>query len=368
MGFWHTGYIEFHEPTGLGYTYVPEKPVFVCKHCEQRFDTMDALRRHRFEAHPSQRPELFVRGIELGTTPFRLSRTASPSDFVLERCADAFVNDQRVPPKDVPARLASINRDKVRVELINEGARAVFELDISIAQEKDLKGVEACFLELAKKKELTGKTVESFIENCRPFTTAEAYYDSICQYLYGVMAKEKDASTSLPYEAYVDRFNQAASALQDYDRPLGRQVRALIAFHFNHFDDAADFALPGRLQRASKQFSAALKLKSASWKAIKRAEQHGDSLLEDLLTDFETLRILRWVEMPPKELAGEIENISALVKRDELEYDRLKLTILLAEAAAAAGDTALAKKTARSLINVPVAARWAERLSAGLGK
>ncbi len=367
MGFWHTGYIEFHEPTGLGVTYVPEKPVYACKHCEQRFDTMDALRRHRFEAHPSRRPELFVRGIELGTTPFRLSRTASPSDFVLERCTDAFVNDQRVPPKDVPARLASINRDKVRVELINEGARSVFELDISIAQERDLKGVEACFLELAKKKELTAKTVESFIEKCKPYTTAEAYYDSICQYLYGVMAKEKDASTSLPYEAYVDRFNQAASALQDYDRRLGRLVQALIAFHFNHFADAADFAPPGRLQRASKQFAAALK--SASWKAIDRAEQHNDSVLEDLLTDFETLRILRWVEMPANELAGEIENISALIKRDELEYDRLKLTILLAEAAAAAGDMTLAKKTARSLINVPVAARWAERLSAaGLGK
>lgn len=365
MGFWHTGYMEFHEATGLGHTYTPEKPVYACKHCEQRFDSMDALRRHRFEAHPYKRPVLFVRGIELGTTPFRLTRSASPSDFVLERCADAFVNGERLPPKDVPARLASVNNDRVKVELGNGGASAVFELDISIAQGHDLEGIEAAFLELAKKKELTRKSVEAFIEACEPFATAQAYYDSICKYLYGVMAKEKDAGTSLPYEAYLDRFNQAADALQDYDRPLARMVRALIAFHFNHFSDAAAVAPPGRLQMASERFVAALD--SATWDEAARGYERSRSVPEDLLTDFETLRILRWSEMSAKELAGEIKNISALIKRDELEYDRLKLTILLAEASAAAGDTALARRTARELIGTPQTAAWAERMIARQG-
>jgi hypothetical protein len=40
MGFWHTGYAEFHEPTGLGTSwstcYTPPPPVrYACEHCSQ---------------------------------------------------------------------------------------------------------------------------------------------------------------------------------------------------------------------------------------------------------------------------------------------------------------------------------------------
>ena len=39
MGFWHTGYAEFHEASGLeGYVYSPPPPVrYVCEHCSASF-------------------------------------------------------------------------------------------------------------------------------------------------------------------------------------------------------------------------------------------------------------------------------------------------------------------------------------------
>lgn len=87
---------------------------------------------------------------------------------------------------------------------------------------------------------------------------------------------------------------------------------------------------------------------------------------EDLLTDHETLRILRWAEMSCSSFSAEVEEIEALAKRDIPEFDRMKLNILLAEASAVRGDVDLARKTARELIANPKAASWAEHLIARL--
>ena len=89
--------------------------------------------------------------------------------------------------------------------------------------------------------------------------------------------------------------------------------------------------------------------------------------MEDLLTDHETLRILRWTTSPLADLGAEASDISALAKRDIPEFDRMKLRMLLAEASAAAGDNDTARKAARGLIGSPKTAAWAERVIAGLG-
>lgn len=362
MGFWHTGYLEFHDEAGLGYTYRPEKPVYHCQHCGSHFDSIDALRRHRFESHPYTRPLLFVRGIELGASPFRITRMASAADFVVERCTEAAINGESVAPEQIPKRLAHVANDKVRVELVNEGAPAAFELVFRIADEKHLAGVESSFIKMASKGILTIHTVEDFILECKPFDTADGYCDGICHYLYGVLAKERAPDSSLSYEEYRERFNRAADALMDYDRPLARIVRGLVAFHFNHFADAAVFAPPGRLRMAAHRFMSVLNV--SDWDEAALDYKRKPSAPEDLLTDHETLRVLRWAEMPLTGLSAEVEEILALAKRDVPEFDRMKLNILLAEASAARGDADLARKTARELIANPKTAGWAEQLIA----
>jgi hypothetical protein len=364
MGFWHTGYMDFHDEVGLDYSFRPEKLVFHCQHCDLAFDSMDELRRHRFQSHPYIRPLLFVRGIELGAAPYRLTRPASTSDFVVERCSKAAMNGKAIQPEQIPKRLAQVTNDKVIVELVNEGSSAVYELEFSIANEKHLLGVEASFLNLAKKRELTTKTIGTFIHECEPFNTAKAYYDGLCHYLYGVMAKERAVDSSLPYETYQERFNRAADTLKDYDRPLAGFVRGLVAFHFNHFSDAYEFSPPGRLNMAAHRFAAVLD--GLNWDAESMNYNKTASAPEDLLTDHETLPILRWGETTLQNLATEVEHIAAFAKREMPEFDQMKLHILLAEACAASGDAVLAKKTARELIGNPKTAGWAERLIARL--
>ncbi len=361
---WTTGYMEFHQPTGLEEDYRPTKTVYRCQHCDDQFDEMEALRAHRFEAHPYSRPVFFVRGIELGTTIFRVTRDVTAADFVIDLSTTASVNGKSVRVADVPKMLAKVKNDKVRIELANDGAHAVFEVAFRIAAVGDLESVEAAFLKLAKKSQLTIASVEGFIEDCRPFTTADGYYDGICHYLYGVLAKERSPDSALPYEEYRKRFNRAANELLDYDRPIARIIRALVAFHFNHFADVVAAAPAGRLRFAAARFAALLD--GADWDAVSPLNAARRNATEDLLTDHETLRILRWATSPLADLGAKAAEISALAKRDIPEFDRVKLRMLLAEASTAAGDKDTAKKAARALIGSPKTAAWAERVIAGL--
>ena len=105
MGFWHTGYIEFHEPSGLDVGYRPSKVWYPCRHCTSKFDTMEDLRRHRFEAHPLARPMLFVQGAEVGATPFRVTRQLTAADIQLDKATKATLNGKPIhvsKEKDLP--------------------------------------------------------------------------------------------------------------------------------------------------------------------------------------------------------------------------------------------------------------------------
>jgi len=358
MGFWHTGYMEFHEASGFEITWETSKTVYACQHCTLQFDEIDQLRRHRFEAHPYTRPLFYVRGVELGSTSICITSPVKTEDFVYDNCESVKLNGSTIDLKTMPALLCKFSNDKVKITLINEAVEASFELEFRIAQGEHLKGVEDAFMMLAKCKILSIKSIESFIENCRAFTTAGYYYDGICHYLYGVLAKEHSPDSNLKYEEYQDRFNRAASVLADYDRPLARIIRALVAFHFNHFADAVKLAPEGRLRKAAEQY---MRLLSGQAKQTVGCvfEQNAP---EDLLTDHENLRIVRWATGDLTE--DNAHDIDALLKRDIPEYDRLKLRIILAEALFAKRHFDLAKKATRELIGNNQTQLWAEKMLA----
>ena len=71
-----------------------------------------------------------------------------------------------------------------------------------------------------------------------------------------MLAKERAQSSSLPYGSYLEKFNQAAAVLLGFDRELARVIRALIAFHYNHFADAARLHPNGRVGMAAARFDA----------------------------------------------------------------------------------------------------------------
>ena len=362
MGFWHTGYFEHHELYGLsGYEYKPEPPVFRCTQCASEFSTEDALRKHRFETHPLVRPRLFVRGVEIGSHPAKITAKLKVGEIFTECCKHATLNGQDVKPDTIPSMLSRSGNGPYQLVLSNEEVKQTFTLDIRVALSKDLDGIEAQLIKLAKTAILTCLTIEDFIEDTKCYETAIGYCDGICSYLYGILAQEQSPAPSLPREAYIEKFNKAAEQLASYNRPLGNVICGLVDFHFNHFENAVKLAQTGRVVEAASHFLHLLSCNNS---------EPGNTLetvisssgLERLLTDWDTEQILRWTVLPANDRQRITQEMEEELKRNLVEFDRLKIHILLAETFKSMGNQIKAVSHARLLRNLNPTEKWAENI------
>ena len=360
MGFWHTGYMEFHEPVGLDdYVVEPLLPRFACGQCEETFTSVEELRTHRFERHPLLRPVLFLRGRELGSHTVRITSLLKQDDVLIDRCNRAVLNGRSVSPGSLPGELAREATDVCFLKLSNGEVSSNFTLDFRIASNEDLLGVESEFERFAIGQRLDTRAIEDFIEATSGFDSAMGYCDGICSYLYGVLAKERAPDSSLPHDGYVGRYIKAAEELADYNRPLARTIGSLIEFHFNHFREAVRLAGSARIGRAAERY--------LDWMRGKRPVEHEDSTavgamgqLEMLVTDWETEQIARWTVRPLCELSGYLEDMEAFVNGDIAEYDRAKMHVLLAETYLVQGEAQCALNHAMTLRNLSAFEKWAE--------
>jgi hypothetical protein len=98
------------------------------------------------------------------------------------------LSGSEIPVAALAPTLAGITSDVCRVVLSKSGVEAAFELDIRVASEMDLKGVEEQFMRTARGHRLDTRAVEEFIAEASGFGSAIGYCDGICAYLYGVSA------------------------------------------------------------------------------------------------------------------------------------------------------------------------------------
>lgn len=365
MGFWHTGYGEFHEANGLEDVVLSQPPPvrYGCEHCAEQFADMEALRRHRFEQHPLRQPLLLVRGRAVGRQSLKVMTSLQASDVAIEDVSHCRINGRSVPPKELGACLAAMSREFVEIELGNSGATTQAVLDFRIADEAHLQGVESSFLRMARDRVLNIEAVARFIRDCESFASASLYCDGICQYLYGVMAKEQTADSGLSREQYLEKFNQATDTLAGFDRRLSRSVRGLVAFHFNHFDDAEWLAPEGALRETAAAFSGLLQ--GLPWHFDAAFESSTGTAVESLLTDQDTLQVLTDASRGLVELKARAEELLAHLGRAPSTYDRLKRALLATEALAAREDAdshAQARRLAREWSGQPATRDWADAM------
>lgn len=366
MGFWHTGYAEFHEPSGLeDYVYSPPPPVrYGCEHCSASFAELEGLRRHRFEQHPVRRPVLWLRGRAAGALPQLLMTPLQPADVVVEDATRCLLNGSPVPLAALGKRLAAMSRDFVELQLENAGATTRCVLDFRIADEAHLVGVEAAFLRLARGKALTLEAVGRFNTECAQFSSAKLYWDGICHYLYGVLAKERSPDSGLKQDRYVERYMRASDELSGFDRPLARSVRALVAFHFNQFDGAELLAPEGALRQAAGAFAGLLQ--GLPWHFDAAFSPAPSSAVEDLLTDQDTLQILADASHGLVDLKNRADELLLHLRRATAGgFDQMKRALLASEALAAREDAAshtAARKLARELASQHDTSAWAEAM------
>lgn len=324
MGFWQTGYFEFHEPVGLDYVPHTYEPVqHPCTECGQLFESIEDLRQHRFAHHPLQRPKLWLNNREIGSAPIKITSRLAPINIRTEGCKKATINGKNIKIDDISLIISQFSASDCDIILTNDSQIEVkFRLEFRIASEDDLAGVEDAFKVMIQNRTLNITEIDRFITKSQQYDTATNYYNGICEYLYGVLIKEQHPSSNLPFDKYEDKYNNSASELYNYDRPLARVIRGVIGFHFNHFDEVKIFCSAYRIGRAAEQYTSKnyLDTFSASYRN-----------LDEYITDYATERIVRYSILPANKFVEHIDDAESFLKSNIVEYDKIKIHIILAK-------------------------------------
>jgi hypothetical protein len=291
MGFWHTGYEEHHQVSTFwdSKESVNLKVEHKCEHCGKTFHKVDYLVEHRFGSHPYKSPFLLIRGKEIGSSSININSPLEPNDIFVGNTNTAILNQKEIDLARLNFQLSELRQQNVDLILSNSSLTSNYKINFNIASLEDLAGVEREFLTLVSGRELNGSSINMFISRTSIYKSAANYMNGLCQYFYGVLAKEGSKSSFLPPHKYREKFNSSAEELIDYSSQLANFIKGLIAFHFNHFPEAKKFLNEGTLFSISSFYDQIFLGNDIDIEVYPTTE--GD-LLENILVDEETNSIL----------------------------------------------------------------------------
>lgn len=342
MGFWHTGYEEFHEPEDahVWIAHVPKSPTFRCPRCDREFTSRDDLAVHEFDGHSSIRPVLTLHGRECGRSRLAVIAPTVAADWAIENAHTVRVNGRMCDEAEARKALASARTGVVSVALDGDGSDQKFEFKFDIANVEDLDGVDRSLQALISSKALTFNAIDSFILATSRFATARSYRDSYANYFYGVLAREQSTEArAVEADAdrtrYVRQFDEAVAELGRYERPPAEAISGLVAFHYNQFDLALRKTRSPRVAQVALRFARLLEGETGT----ARIDLATDSAsLDYVLSDNETEQVIHWTSIPLDGFSRpEIAEMEHALSRVE-PTDGMKLRVILAEHHLAAGE------------------------------
>lgn len=365
------GYLDFIDPGNSGGSVPspaspwdglpPPAPVYyLCSICGARFKDTDRLFEHRFNEHPLTRPTLILDGREI-TSPRQIISTPLDENQITFVSADRCSFDAReVTTQSLPKLLAKTKAGVHTIHLERQGIETHYEIVFEIAESKELEVVEHNFLSIVGSDTLSVDRINLFAEMTSKCRTAIRYVDGLCQYLYGVLAKDQRGGTHLNISEYKTKFNLAIDGLSPFDRPLANVVVGIINFAQNAFGDGNALAFSPKLQRAMRTYFGYLN--NAGTPSAKGAAWPGNGM-GNVPIDHATDQIIQWVLEPDDEAQKHLRQMEAVIDSGEwVPDDRLKVSLLLAERLAARHDYIAAKRFARTLTHDAIFSEWAERI------
>lgn len=361
MGFWHTGYMEFHEPAyePVGTPIPATPPEFPCADCGLVFSSERARRAHRFDGHAAKRPTLVLRGRECGRTRLLVTSPSSAADWTTSDVERISVNSRETTPLTAAKYLAGVTSGVQTVTVSNGPLERTFEFDFCLAEEEDLALADQALDKLITSRELSRNAIDAFIMRAGRGVTARRYREGLATYLYGVLAREAeedlrrvDASGAPLYE---QRYNGAVSLLSSFDRPAAEAICGLIALHYNQFDLAVRKTNSHRVSDVAARFRSLLS--GGAFLTTSLADRsHGnfdqalsDSVTEDLL------------DVGASSLDGTLSPVVTQVLSslgDLRPQDQFKVRLIAAEAMLAAGDVDGAARHGEALRHSKETGAW----------
>lgn len=363
------GHLDFIDPGNSGgsvpapespWINIARKPItYRCKVCGEIFADPDVLFDHRFAQHPFKRPALFLAGHEI-TTPRQLITRLLDEKAISVLNADACLLDGRhMNVIELPAHLAKQSSGLHELVLSKQGIETRYEFDFVIPDERDIQKVEELFFALVGGDVFDVASINAFINTANQYRTANHYLDGLCQYLYGILAKDQRGETHLAQSESKTKFNLALDTLRLFDTALARVVVGVVNFNENAFNPGEGLSAAPKLQLAMRNFYGFLKGKIAPLEPIATLGNGQGNVPLDHSTD----QLIRWVMMEADELHEEAKLLERNLQDPSWpSNDRFKIQMLLAEMYAGRGEYVSARSHARFAVNDALFGEWAQRI------
>lgn len=337
---------------------------FPCQKCDKEFSTYDAWFQHRFEAHPFQRPTLFLGTSEITTPRLVVTAPLSADEIRVVNTEQCRLDGDRISAIRLGQELAQAKSGFFKVELVGTDAniRADYEISVEIPSDDDVKLVEDEFQRLNGTGMVSVVSINQFIQHTLQAKTARRYVEGLAAYLYGVLGKDQKGGTYLTQQQGRGRLNEALQSLSQIKRPLAAVITEIINFQANAFDSATALIAAPRLTFAILWFNC-VRL-GGDVKALVRDEIN-DVFASQVPLDAATDELLTWVGLPFEKLNEQAKLIERRTRQDDwLPEDRTKAKVLAAILSECGGDLAKAAQVARGFRHDPVFGALAERLIA----
>ena len=260
MGFWARDKADQEDRVPEGGAYrlpeVPSPKKWTCGDCCRTFVNENDYQNHRFDGHSSSRPVLTLLGRELDRDRPLIAEQYEPSSWAVIGAIRTYVNGERLGAAEIGKRLSSYENGVTEVRLVGDRVETAYELRFDIANSDDLDLIDDEFLRLAHGERLTVAAISRLIEKLKGLRTGAVYLNGLTDYLYGVLVRDRSPESGLAPEEYRDKYVSAAEALRPFRRPVGDTVAGLVAFHFNHLDEARARSSGARVAAASRRLKA----------------------------------------------------------------------------------------------------------------
>lgn len=362
MGFWQTGYMEFHEATGDGpdHQVEPRPATYTCSKCQVEFSSDRDLRVHSFEGHTVKRPVLVFKGRECGKSRLTITAKTSEKDWEIRNADIVQINGTTTSiPRAVEA-LTTQRSGILDVFLVSTDVVHTTQFEFAFSESDDLEGVDAALFHFIEGGELSLRSIDDLIMRSKAYRTAGGYLSGLANYLYGALGREGLAESGLRSNigdggGYEGKYDKAVAALGAFDRPPAEAICGIVAFHYNQFHRAMTKTKSQRVAEVSLRFQALLRGQSWHSAGLLQVEH---SSLDYALSDSSIDQILTWSALP-LDGTGETSVMNFVSQIGaQLPRDAFKLNLVAAEHSLALGDLAKARHYSEKLCHSREAATW----------
>lgn len=235
----------YWESRGLSLPLNLEPPIHSCPYCKSTFKSSTEYARHISINHPIERPILLLRGsispsehtvrAEIASTDISLINTTeihlSINGSQFETCKLSQLKQAICQSANSYFRITLENQQGIA----RTPVRSEYTLRVIIASPQQLEEVDRAFISHLARDDVRMSDVRRFADACANLKDAKDYTTALACYVTGILIKDRDSSTSLPFAEYKDKLQQAFSTIKDYDRLVARIVCALVRLNLNDF-------------------------------------------------------------------------------------------------------------------------------------